>query len=79
MTVTAYGEKAQEAVDAAEAENGLIAVGIIPDYGPMRKAEKRAKEEGKVISDKARPMMSDELDKIQLKEGCKPNLIISIM
>ena len=58
---------------------GLIAVGIIPDYGPMRKAEKRAKEEGKVISDKARPMMSDELDKIQLKEGCKPNLFLNFL
>lgn len=56
---------------------GLIAVGIIPDYGPMRKAEKRAREEGKVVSDTARPMMSGELDKITLKEGCKPSLLLN--
>ena len=41
--------------------------------------QKRAKEEGKVISDNARPMMSDELDKIQLKEGCKPNLFLNFL
>lgn len=61
----------------AVAMAGLIAVGIIPDYGPMRKAEIRAREEGKVISDTARPMLSDELDKIKLKEGCKPSLLLN--
>lgn len=55
----------------------LIAFGIVPDYGPMRKAEKRAKEEGKMISDKARPMMSDELSNLKMKEGCKPSLLLN--
>jgi len=38
----------------------LIALEIIPDYGFMRKAETRAREEGKVLRDGAIPMVSDE-------------------
>ncbi len=34
---------------------GLVASGIIKDYGPMRKAEKRALEEGKLLRDGAEP------------------------
>ena len=30
---------------------GLIASGIVKDFGPMKKAEKRAMEEGKVLRD----------------------------
>lgn len=56
---------------------GLIAVGIIPDFGPMRKAEKRAYEEGKVIGDNARPLLSTELDNIKPKEGIKSSLLIN--
>ena len=56
---------------------GLISLGVSPDFGPMKKAEKRAAEQGKMISDSARPMMSDELDKLKLKEGCKPSLFLN--
>lgn len=56
---------------------GLIAVGVIKDYGPMKKAEKRAMEEGKVISDTAKPLMSHELDQIKPKEGIKSNLLLN--
>jgi len=56
---------------------GLIAIGIIPDYGPMKKAEKRAAEEGKVLGDNARPLLSTELDNIKPKEGIKSNLLIN--
>lgn len=56
---------------------GLIAIGIIPDFGPMRKAEKRAREEGKVLSDTAKPLLSKELNDIKPKEGVKPNLLIN--
>lgn len=56
---------------------GLIAFGLIPDYGPMRKAEKRARETGKVIGDDARPMIGRELSEIKPKEGIKSNLIIN--
>lgn len=37
----------------------FICLEKIPDFGPMRKAEKRAKEEGKVLRDGAVPMVSD--------------------
>ena len=46
----------------------LIAVGAIPDFGPMRKAERRARVEGKVLADGARPMMSSELAEMQSAE-----------
>ncbi|HCX62647.1 Na+/H+ antiporter NhaC family protein [Sedimentibacter sp.] len=56
---------------------GVIAIGIIPDFGPMKKAEKRAREEGKVISDTAKPLLSNELDKIKPNEGIKSNLFLN--
>lgn len=55
---------------------GLIAIGILPDFGPMAKAEKRAREEGKVIADGARPLLSNELEKIKPNEGTKPSLLL---
>ncbi|MBT5186755.1 MAG: transporter [Kordiimonadaceae bacterium] len=38
----------------------LICLEIIPDFGFMKKAETRAREEGKVLRDGAIPMVSDE-------------------
>lgn len=58
---------------------GLFSTKILPDFGPMRKAEKRAMEEGKVIADGANPLLSRELDGIQPKEGIKPNLLINFL
>ncbi len=58
---------------------GFIALGIIPEFGPMKKAEKRAMEEGKVIGDNARPLLSKELDDIKPKEGVKSNLFINFL
>ncbi len=55
---------------------GLLALGIIPHYGPMRTAERRAKEEGKVYADNSSPLLSKELDNIKPNEGCKGNLIL---
>ncbi len=40
---------------------GLISAEIIPDFGPMKKAEKRAIETGKVIRDGGEPMIGKEL------------------
>ncbi|WP_353097729.1 Na+/H+ antiporter NhaC family protein [Tissierella praeacuta] len=56
---------------------GLIAIGIVPDFGPMKKAEKRARETGKVIADGANPMMGKELEQIKPNEGVKPNLLLN--
>ncbi|MGF6376094.1 Na+/H+ antiporter NhaC [Clostridiales Family XIII bacterium PM5-7] len=58
---------------------GLIGCKVIPDYGPMRKAEKRAFEEGKLFADGATPLLSRELDNIKPKEGIKPNLLINFL
>lgn len=56
---------------------GLIATNILPDYGPMAKAEKRARETGKVIRDGATPLVGKELAEIKPNEGIKPNLFIN--
>ena len=58
---------------------GLLSAGVIPHFGPMRKAQKRAMEEGKVIADGANPLLSRELDNIMPKEGIKPNLLVNFL
>ncbi len=39
------------------------------DFGPMAKAEKRTKETGKVLSDDAKPMISETITSYKPKEG----------
>ncbi len=57
---------------------GLIAVGLIPDFGPMRRAEKRAIEEGKPLADGAVPMMSVELSEMEPAEQItRPRLSVN--
>lgn len=58
---------------------GLIALGIIPDFGPMKKAEKRAAETGKLIDDDARPLIGKELSEIKPKDGIRPNMLINFL
>lgn len=51
------------------------------DFGPMKKAEMRAQNEGKVIRDDATPMISSEIINLQPKEGIQyraRNMIIPI-
>jgi len=51
------------------------------DFGPMRKAEKRAREQGKVLADNATPMISTEVISLETKAGVKPkarNMIVPI-
>ena len=53
----------------------MNALEIFPDFGPMRKAEKRAKETGKVIRDGAVPLVGEELDDLQSGSSkVKPNV-----
>lgn len=56
---------------------GLISTGILKDFGPMKKAEKRAMEEGKPFADNARPLLSNDLDNVQPKEGIRSSLFIN--
>lgn len=55
---------------------GSLAVGLYSlDVGPMAKAEKRVKEEGKVLRDGAEPLVAGEALAIPTKEGVQPNPI----
>lgn len=47
----------------------IIIILMQRDYGPMYKAEKRAKLTGKLFEDTAKPMMSKELDAMNVAEG----------
>lgn len=58
---------------------GLIAFKIIPDFGPMKKAEDRARETGKVIGDKAKPLVGKDIEDIKPKEGIEGNLLINFI
>ena len=59
--------------------NGLLAAGIVPHYGPMKAAQKRALETGQVYDPKSTPLLSDELDQIKPNEGIKSNLLIDFV
>jgi len=51
----------------------LLIILFKKDFGPMRKAEYRVKNDGKILADNARPMIADELSSIGTKEGVKPS------
>jgi len=53
---------------------GLIASGIIPDFGPMKKAEERAMKEGKLVRDGGQPLMAEELTGIDTFPGIETSL-----
>lgn len=56
----------------------LLASGILPEYGPMRRAEDRAMNQGKVLADGAIPMMAVELSDIEpAKQIENPNLLLN--
>ncbi|QTX31851.1 transporter [Aminithiophilus ramosus] len=58
---------------------GLIAFGIVPNFGPMKKAEERALREGKVIRDGATPLTGEEMDLIKPLPGKKPHLVVYLL
>ena len=53
---------------------GLIASDTVPDFGPMKTAERRAMEEGKVVRDGGEPLMADELTGIEPSPGIRTSL-----
>lgn len=55
---------------------GLFAFQIIPHFGPMRKAERRAFNEGKVLRDGATPLTGEEFNEIATIKGKQPNLFV---
>lgn len=54
---------------------GLVLVIIFTqkDFGPMKNAERRAKEEGKLLRDGAVPMISSDIISLERKNNVKPN------
>ena len=59
----------------------LIVIFTGKDFGPMAKAERRART-GKVLPDGAKPMVTDELTSVEVKEGIAPkarNMVIPIL
>ena len=58
---------------------GLLASGILKDFGPMKKAEERAMTTGKVLRDGANPLIGKELMEIQPYEGLKPRIFLNFL
>ncbi len=60
----------------------LVIILTQKDYGPMAAAERRAKEEGKLLADGAEPMISEELTDLKTDEGLTPkayNMVLPIL
>ena len=58
---------------------GLIGSGILKDFGPMAKAEKRAMEEGKVLRDGAVPLIGKGLTEMKTYEGNRPRVFLNFL
>ncbi|WMJ76055.1 MULTISPECIES: Na+/H+ antiporter NhaC family protein [unclassified Sedimentibacter] len=58
---------------------GLISSGIIKDFGPMKKAEERAINEGKVLRDGANPLIGRELTEMEPYEGIKERVFLNFI
>ncbi|WP_291636288.1 Na+/H+ antiporter NhaC family protein [Clostridium sp.] len=58
---------------------GLTAMKIIPEFGPMKKAEERALNEGKVLADGAEPLLGEELTDTPPYEGFKINVLLTFI
>jgi Na+/H+ antiporter NhaC len=52
----------------------LIVGKVIPEFGPMKKAERRTIETGEVIKSGSVPMMSSELTNLPVSEKGRPNI-----
>jgi len=55
----------------------LIAVKVLPDFGPMRRAEDRAQTTGKVLRDGAVPMMGKELTDLEVSTSPHTNIAVN--
>jgi Na+/H+ antiporter NhaC len=53
---------------------GLISFRLIPDFGPMRRAEQRALKTGQVLREGASSMMSSELTDLPVSTSGRPNI-----
>ncbi len=58
---------------------GLVAFELVPDIGPMRTAERRARDEGKVLRDGATPLTGQELDDIEPRPSARQSLALYLV
>jgi Na+/H+ antiporter NhaC len=57
----------------------LIAAGLVPDFGPMRRAERRAAETGQLLRSGARPLLSEEAgDLAPVSADRRPLLLLEL-
>ncbi|NDV21759.1 Na+/H+ antiporter NhaC family protein [Desulfovibrio sp. JC022] len=52
----------------------LATIWFMREFGPMYKAEHRARTTGKLLDDNAKPMVADEATELQPVEGVKPSI-----
>lgn len=58
----------------------LICAGLLPDFGPMRKAEKRAATTGELIRPGGKPLVSDDGDEmLDLTSGRTTSLLLDLL
>lgn len=57
----------------------LIAAGVVPDFGPMRVAERRARETGAILRPGARPLVSDDELDLSAPAGKRPSLTAELL
>ncbi|WP_439027234.1 Na+/H+ antiporter NhaC family protein [Haloarchaeobius sp. DT45] len=53
----------------------LVAWQVIPNFGPMAREEKRAREEGKVVGEDHDPMLSREMDEYEMADTAEPSWV----
>ncbi|UCC40536.1 MAG: transporter [Candidatus Aminicenantes bacterium] len=58
---------------------GLISLKLIPEFGPMRRAEQRAIQTGQVLRPGSVPMMSPELTSLAVSEKGRPNIWLNFL
>jgi Na+/H+ antiporter len=58
---------------------GLIVLGGIHDFGPMRTAEERTRETGEVLGDGAVPMMGRELTELEVSTSLRTNITLNFL
>jgi Na+/H+ antiporter NhaC len=63
----------------ATAMAGAMAFGLLPHFGPMRRAESRASQEGKLLRDGAAPLSGGELESVRPRAGIRPNLTLYLL
>jgi Na+/H+ antiporter NhaC len=57
----------------------LLAVGMIRDFGPMRQAEKRALETGRVMREGAVPLMGKELTDLEISTSTHTSIFFNFL